>query len=253
METKKMMMKRVLFLILMSMLLGALALLQSCDDDDEIIVITRYYAYEDAEEAVAVSLSYATYGLVANMNKASNEIQENSDCDVLYQESDSFYDETITGYISYEYNYQEEYMWSCEPDMAVDYELSATQNMKSLRYTYDHDIDLSFDITGLEDTSADENYEGSYQREGEWESNYNGETYRFTFESDIDGVLVSKESNKIYNGTATFSLVQTYSYSNVTYTYKGTVEFVDEDEARVEFDSGEVFYVDLNNISISED
>jgi len=253
METKKIIIKRFLLLLLWSTFLLLAAFMQSCDDDDDIIVITRYYAYEDAEEAVAVSLAYSTYGMVANMNWASTEIQENNECGVVYQDNDTFYDETITGYISYEYNYQEEYIWSCGPEVSVDYDLNATQQMKSLRFDYDHNIDLTFDISGLEETSSDETYVGSYQREGEWESNFNGETYRFTFASDINGVLVSKESNKIYSGTVNFTLEQTYSYSNVTYTYEGTVEFLNENQAKVTFDGGEIFYVNLDNISIAED
>ncbi|WP_318342838.1 hypothetical protein [Flagellimonas baculiformis] len=230
-----------------------MATLQGCEDDDDVIIITRNYAYEDAEEAIAVSLSYGTYGVVANMNRASEEIQENNDCDVLYQETDSFHDQTYSGYISYEYEYQEEYIWSCEPNSTVDYSLSASQHLEAVRANYEHEIALDFDITGLDEGSEAEAYGGTYDRTGEWESNYNQETYSFEFNSTLIETLVSKDSNKIYAGTATFTLVQDYSYSNVSYTYQGTVEFVSDEEARVEFDSGEVFYVDLGNISIAED
>lgn len=248
----KIMMKRILLLSMMLLSLLVLALLQSCDEDDDVILITRYYAYEDAEEAIAVSLSYATYGMVANMNRASNEIQGNTDCDVPFEDASTFYDETITGYISYEYAYHENYVWTCGPETTVDYTLTATQYLDAVRYDYDHEIALDFQISGLEDESPNEVYEGAYNRTGEWESGYNEETYAFDFDSEISEALVSKESNKIYSGTATFSLVQSYSYSNITYTYKGIVEFINEDEAKVEFDSGEVFYVNLNNISIAD-
>lgn len=245
--------KRILILSICSLLLMLMATLQGCEDDDDVIIITRNYAYEDAEEAIAVSLSYGTYGMVANMNRASEEIQENNDCDVLYQETDSFYDQTYSGYIGYEYEYQEEYIWSCEPNSTVDYSLSATQHLESVRANYDHEIALDFNIAGLDDEHEAEAYGGTYDRTGEWESNYNQESYSFEFNSVLIETLVSKDSNKIYAGTATFTLVQDYSYSNVSYTYQGTVEFVSDEEARVEFDSGEVFYVDLGNISIAED
>ncbi|MDF0715975.1 hypothetical protein PY092_07440 [Muricauda sp. 334s03] len=245
--------KRILTVSVFPLLFMLLGILQGCEDDDDVIIITRYYAYEDAEEAIAVSLSYGTYGMVSNMNRASEEIQENNDCDSLYQKTDSFYDETYTGYISYEYEYQEAYIWSCEPDSKVEYDLSATQHLEVVRANYDHEIELDFDITGLDEANEAEAYSGTYKRTGEWESNYNQETYSFEFDSTLIETLVSKESNKIYAGTATFTLVQNYSYSNVTYTYEGTVEFVSDEEARVEFDSGEVFYVDLGNISIAED
>lgn len=244
--------KRILMVSVSCLFTIAIGLLQGCDDDDDVLLITRHYAYTDAEEIIAISLSYSTYGMVANMNRVSEEIQEDHDCNVLYEENDSFSTETFTGYIGYEYNYEEAFIWTCEPDTEVDYDLSAVQAFESVRYDYTHNIELDLNISGLDDTDPDEIYQGIYDRKGEWESNYNEETYSFVFESDIIETMVSKDSNKIYAGYANFYLSQTYSYSNITYSYEGSVEFIDENEARVEFDNGEVFYVDLNNISIAD-
>nr|WP_293294507.1 hypothetical protein [Allomuricauda sp.] len=242
---------RISTISLCSLLSMLMATLSGCEDDDDVIILTHYY--EDAGEAIAVSISYGAYGMAANMNKASEEIQENSDCDMPYQETDSFYDETYTGYFSYEYEYQEEYIWSCEPNSTVDYSLSATQHLEAVRANYDHEIEVDFYISGLDEENEAEAYGGTYERTGEWESNYNQETYSFEFDCTLIEAMVSKESNKIYAGTAIFTLVQNYSHSNLSYTYQGTVEFVSDEEAKVEFDSGEVFYVDLGNVSITED
>ncbi|WP_458627228.1 hypothetical protein [Winogradskyella sp. PC D3.3] len=67
----------------------------------------------------------------------------------------------------------------------------------------------------------------------------------------MSDVLLFKTTGKITSGTSTFTLIQEYSYNNQIYTYVGTVEFLNEDEAKVTFDDGSVFYVNTNNLSIS--
>jgi len=230
---------------------GLLSVMQGCDDGD-VIYIDPIYAYSDAEEAVAISLAYSSYGLVANMNQASSEIQEISTCDQLYQNSDTTYNETKPGYISYEYIYKEEYLMSCD-NPSVSYDLTATETLEAVRASYNHGITVNFEITGLEDESADEIYNGAYKRTGSWDANYYDDDYKFTFDSQVADVHLAKQTGKIYSGTVTFTLVESYESSNLDYTYNGTVEFLDEDQAKVVFDDGNEFYVDLNNMSIDHD
>jgi len=237
--------------LLMSMVvMGLFPAIQSCDDDDDVIYIDPVYAYSDAQEAIAISLAYSSYGLVANMEQASDEIQDISTCGELYQNTETVHNETEPGYISYDYAYTEEYLMSCD-NPAVDYDLTATETLEAVRASYEHSITVSFTVTGLADESADEIYNGAYKRTGYWDANYYDDDYRFTFDSQIADAYLSKQSGKIYSGTMTFTLVESYESSNLDYTYKGTVEFLNEDEAKVVFDDGSEFLVDLNNISIS--
>ncbi len=231
--------------------MGLVPVMQGCDDHGEVIYIDPVYAYEDAQEAIAVSLAYSSYGLVANMNQASNEIQDISTCDQLHQNKDTIYNETAPGYISYEYVYNEEYMLSCD-NPSVDYDLTAEETLKTVRASYDHSLSVNFTVTGLEDESSDEIYNGAYKRIGAWDAIYYDDDYQFTFDSQIADAHVSKQSHKIYSGTVTFTLVQSYGATNVDYTYQGTVEFLNEDEAKVVFDDGSEYMVDLNNISIND-
>ena len=243
-------MKKIRYLL---PVLGLLFALSACDDNDNsTIYVDPRYANTDAEEAIALSLSYSSYGLVANMNQISNEIEDVSSCDSLYSNSDSFHGETYPGTISYDYEYNEEYNLSCDDNPEITYALTGTQTFKTLRSTYQHELKANFVVSGLRDSSDDEIYTGEYQRSGIWEAEHYDDNYQFDFDCKIDKAFVSKQSNKIYAGTATFTLQESYSFSNLDFTYKGTVEFISENEARVEFDNGDVFNVDLNNVSIGE-
>lgn len=236
--------------------MGLFPAMQSCDDDGEVIYIDPAYAYADAQEAVAISLAYSSYGLIANMEQASSEIQEISACDQLYQNTETIHHETEPGNISYEwgsYTYQEEYIMSCDHP-SVDYDLTATVILDAVRASYEHSITVGFTVTGLDDESTDEIYDGAYKRTGYWEANYYDDDYRVTFDSQVADAHVSKQSHKIYSGTVTFTLVESYSNpEDIDYTYNGTVEFLNEDEAKVVFDDGSEFNVDLHNISIDDD
>jgi hypothetical protein len=215
------------------MLSAALLGLFSTGCDDEVIYIDPVHARADAQEVIAISLSYGSYGLVANVNQASNEIKEIADCGEVYQNSDSFHDENPVGYWSYDYQYEEEYLRLCDGDQAVDYNLTADEKFEAARTSYDHTISVDFKISGLADESNDEIYNGVYTRTGNWDAIYYDNNYSFTFESRVADTHVSKESHKIESGTVTFTLVQNYGNSNLDYVYEGTVEFLNEDEAKV--------------------
>lgn len=243
-------MKQKIFIysLLLSLFIG----FQSCDDDDDVIYFDHSHATEDAEKMIALSLSYGSYGLVSVMNQISNEIQEISECDSVYQYNDTIRGETGSGNISYEYIYNEIYELNCEADDGALFNSTATQTFDSPYYSYDHDLVIDFDVTGLKEESESEIFNGTYKRTGWWEQGYYNQDYYFDFECTISNAAVSKASNKIYSGTSEFVLVESYHFANLEFTYKGTVEFINEDEAKVIFDSGDIFYVDLNNVSLAD-
>ncbi|MEH6682590.1 MAG: hypothetical protein V7724_18760 [Sediminicola sp.] len=241
---------RVRWGIIFSLLFTATLLTTSCEDDDDGVLVI--YSYEDAQEAIAISLAYESYGLVANFDKVSEEIEGNHECEVLNEESESETgDFTASGLTTYVYDYTESFTKYCDPDLYVSYDLLAEQTIESVRISKTHTIHVDFITTGLEDSSENEIYNGAYTRNGGWETVYSNENYDFTYESDVVDVQVSKETGKIVSGTSTFTLTEEYSYNNLTYTYTGIVKFIDEDKAKITFDSGEVFYVNTNNLSIS--
>lgn len=227
-------------------------IITACDDDDDDEIIIYVHTYEDAQEAIAISLAYDSYGLVAYFENVSSEIEINNECDILYEDSDTETGEfNSSGLTTYEYNYNESYTKYCDPELYVDYTLTAEQLIESTRITTTHSINTDLITTGLEDTSENEIYNGTYSRSGGWETAYSEESYNFTYESKVTDIFLSKTTGEIISGTSTFTLTQKYSYDNLTYTYEGTVEFIDENEAKVTFDDGSVFYVNINNLSIS--
>ncbi|MEM1337048.1 MAG: hypothetical protein AAGF96_04830 [Bacteroidota bacterium] len=221
-----------------------------CEDDNDTLVIDLNVAEDDIEELFAVLLSYDTYGLVAQFEEVSEEIESISECEAtttnIETESGGFNN------YSYEYRFTEVYTLFCTPERNLSYTLDGVQEIDAYNYDAVHQITSDFTTTGLEETDFNEIYNGNYDRTGAWESNFNEDTYDFIYDSTVVDILVSKESNTIQSGSSTFTLEQTYSRDNLTYTYGGTITFLNEDEAQVTFDDGETFIVDLTNVSIQD-
>lgn len=138
----------------------------ACQDDDDDIII-YVHTYEDAQEAIAISLAYDSYGLVAYFENVSSEIEINNECDLLYEENDTETGEfNSSGLTTYVYNYNESYTKYCDPDLYVDYSLTAEQLIESTRISTKHTINTDLITTGLEDTSETEIYNGIYNRNG---------------------------------------------------------------------------------------
>lgn len=236
------------------MLLVGLFILPGCEEeDDSENIITIEISKTDAEEIVAGAITYGSYGLVASMDQVSQEITEITDCDLLYVNADTIDGETIPGYISYSYQYNEEYQRTCGEEPFIQYSLTGTQIFDAPRIEYNHQLAIDFTIEGLNEYSEDELYTGNYFREGITESSWKNEPIDFSFEANINTpIYVSKATHKIYAGSLTFNLEQDYERSNVTYSYSGTIEFVNEDEAVVTFSNGEQFTIAIDHISISD-
>ncbi|QDO95237.1 hypothetical protein FNB79_15070 [Formosa sediminum] len=248
MKRKTILKSRITYLLLLFALTISFT---ACEDDDDDVII-YVHTYEDAQEAIAISLAYDSYGLVAYFENISNEIEVNNECDVLYEDSDTetgeFNSSELTTYV---YNYNEIYTKYCDPELYVDYALSAEQLIESVRVSTTHNINVNLITTGLEETSENEIYNGTYNRNGGWETEYSEEYYNFSYSSEVSDILLSKATGEIISGTSTFTLTQDYGYNNLTYTYEGVVEFLNKDEAKVTFDDGSVFYINISNLSIS--
>ncbi|WP_281765914.1 hypothetical protein [Neptunitalea lumnitzerae] len=244
-------MKLKLKLKIGAIVLLALGTLISCDDDEDVVVVRYVYASDDAEEILATSIAYNSYGFVASLQQTSEEIQEGI-CEETITNSDSFSGANYYGNINYEYSYDETYTNYCSPESYVAYNLDALQQFETYNSEFEHTIGLEYTVTGIEAASDDEFYEGIYARNGSWQALYD-EDLRYTFELAInyEEVTVSKSSHKIYEGIATFTLEQVYEDAGVVYTYQGTLEFLNEDEAKVTYDNGDSFIINLNNVSLS--
>ena len=222
----------------------------SCYDDDTTIIIDRDLASKDAEELIAISLSYDTYGLVAHFDHIGQEIENISECDVTNTDT-QIETGNINSNYDYIYTFTEVFTLYCEPELYLEYALEGDLEFDAYNFEEIQQININFTTTGLEDISDEEIYNGNYNTTGEMQSDFNNNTYEYSYDSTIFDIRVNKESNKIVSGSVTFSLVQTYSRNNLTYTYNGTIEFLNENAAEVTFDNGEVFVVDINNVSIS--
>lgn len=236
-------------LIALSMAFSSIGL-TACEDDDTVIIVSREVSQEDAQELMANILSYETYGLVAQFDRIGDEVLESAECDVPTTDTAT----ASGGLVNYTYDYafSEAYTLFCDAGLLLQYDLTGQQDIDALTYDAQHVITLAFQTTGLEESAEDEVYDGAYDRSGDWRADRSGETYDFTYDSTVEDVRVAKDSNKIVGGTSTFTLTQTYSRANVSYTYTGTVVFLNEDLAEVTFGDGASFVVDLLDVSIAD-
>jgi len=234
--------------------IGALTLLStlfsSCEDDD-VVVVDPDDAYTDAQNAIAVSLAYQAYGMVANINYAAETLIDHAECDKPYSKSDTLDGEMPWHYGHYTYYCAENYLVPCSDTQPIEYGLEAKQVFEGHR-SYEHHIALAFTVDGKSSNANDQVFNGMYKREGGLDAVESVNSYQFAFESELQDVYLSKQSDKIYRGTADFTLTENYGSSSPTYTYHGQVEFVNENEAKVVFDEGETFTVNLHNLSITE-
>lgn len=230
---------------------GLSFLLLSCNDDDDDTIVIEIPSLQDAQEVVAISLAYDSYGLTAHFEEMSQTINEANECGVLNENNDSGSGDWDSDSITYTYSINEEFTKFCDPALLIEYSSTAAQELDAPRFSGTHTINTEFTVTGLEEEVENEEYTGFYNKVGIYESGNDEQFYEFSYKSDLSNILVSKELGKIISGNVIFTLEQEYDYNDLTYTYMGSVEFLNENEARVEFETGEEFIVDLNNVSIS--
>ncbi|WP_130857956.1 hypothetical protein [Olivibacter jilunii] len=241
---------KIKILLIGSLFMSSL-MLNACDDEVNTVVIDPDDAYLDAQNAIAVSLAYHTYGMVANMTLAGNLMVDRLTCDKIYSHSDTVQGDSRFHYGDYTYYYSEKYQVPCSNTGLVEYFLEANEEFAGQRL-YEHDIALKFSISGTNSEADDQVYNGDYRRSGSLYAVNSYKSYHFTFECDLHDVHLSKDTDKIYKGTTDFTLTKNYEGSKLMYTYHGKVEFMNEQEAKVIFDDGGIFTINLNNLSINE-
>lgn len=216
----------------------------SCEtDDDEILVVV--ISEERAAEIVAASLAYNTYGLASNVNYVSNEISDILECGEQGSNSGTLDYTSVFGNVTSTYQFNEQFSKSCDPIEAIQYDISAFQDIDAVYFDSRQDVDSEFTVTGLEPEATDQLYNGSYQREGDWFSKVFNDELDVDYGMEFIDLGVDKQTLFIVSGTSTFTLRVDYSETSESSSFSGTVTFINEDEARIDFSNGDSYLLDL--------
>lgn len=219
-------------------------MVMSCEtEDDEVIVVV--ISEERAAEIVAASLAYNTYGLASNVNYFSNEISNVLDCGEQGNNSGTLNYTSIFGNVTSSYRFNETFSKNCDPIEAISYSIDAFQDIDAVYFDSQQDVDSQFMVTGLEAEATNELYSGSYQREGDWFSKTFNDSLDVLYAMDFANLSIDKDTFFIVSGTSTFSLNVDYSETSESSTFNGTVTFINEDEARIDFNNGDTYLLDL--------
>ena len=216
----------------------------ACDtnDDDTIVIIV---SEERAAEIVATSLAYNTYGIASNVNYVSTQIANNLNCEEQASNSGTLHYSSIFGNVTSIYQFDENYAKSCIPVEQISYNITALQNTDAVYFTSQEDVEASFIVTGLEDTTTHEVYSGSYRRDGNWFSKVYQDSLNTVYSMSFTGLNVDKSTSYITSGTSTFTLSAAYSESDTVNSFNGTVTFLNEDEAQIDFTNGNSYLLNL--------
>lgn len=224
--------------------------LTSCDTDDGddiIIVISE----ERAAEIVASSLAYNTYGIASNISYVSNEISTILNCDEQATKSGTNNYTSAFGNVTSTYQFVESYSKTCTPTEIIDYSISAFQDIDALYFTSQQDVEAGFTVTGLEDTSTNELYSGSYHREGNWFSKTFNDNLDIEYDMDFSDLNVDKTTYYIVSGTSSFSMDANYSETSESTLFNGTVTFLNDNEAQIDFNNGSSYRLNLETGKIN--
>ena len=243
-------MKKYLKKLGMSMVFAMAFMATSCDDnDDEVIVVVISEAR--AAEIVATSLAYNTYGLASNVNYFSEEISNILDCGEMGTNSGTLDYTSIFGNVTSTFEFIEDFSKSCDPVEMVSYNVTAFQDIDAVYFTSQQDVEAQFLVTGLETGTTNELYTGSYQREGDWHSKTFNDSLGVTYVMQFNDLSVDKDTFLIISGTSGFTLNVDYSETTASSSFSGTVTFINEDEARIDFNNGDSYLLNLETGEIS--
>jgi len=215
----------------------------SDDDDNGGLVIT----VDDAAELVAVSMAVNTYGAVGYMDHVSNQIVDSLDCDESESEERSGNESSNLGDVMVSYTISESYALNCSGGQeTASYTFAADQSTVSNPLNTEHTISGNWTVFGVESSSTELTYNGSYSQGGQWiYNNQDDRTDNTTTTFLYNNVKAGKEDGILFEGTSTFSLSGTSTIYD-PYEYEGDIVFQADNICIATFSTGEQYEIDLN-------
>ncbi|MDY8134317.1 hypothetical protein [Aquimarina sp. 2201CG5-10] len=236
-------------IVILTIVLTAGHITVSCDNNDDVLVVV--ISEERAAEIVATSLAYNTYGLASNVNHFSTEITNSLDCEEQGSNSGTLDFTSIYGNVTSAFEFTDHFSKVCDPLDMISYEVTALHDIDALYFASQQNVNAQFTVTGLEIGTINEFYSGLYQREGNWISKIFNDSFDITYTMQFNELNVDKNTSLIVSGTSTFILNVDYSETSESSNFSGTVTFLNENEARVDFTNGSSYLLNLETGEIN--
>lgn len=219
-----------------------------CSTDDEVVIVITE---ETAVEIITSSLAYNTYGMASNVNYVSDEISTILNCDEQATNSGTNNFTSVFGNVTSIYQFNEFYSKTCVPSEVIEYSITAFQDTDAVYFTSQENVEADFTVVGLDDTSTNEIYSGSYHREGNWFSKSFNDSFDVEYDMNFSDLYVNKTSYNIVSGISSFSMAANYSETSESTSFNGTVTFLNEGEAQLDFNNGSSYLLNLETGEIS--
>lgn len=237
--------RNTLLLIIIALLFSA------CSENEDILAAESNLTEEEAVLMVESSLKASTAGLVETTQSYSLELSNNPSledlCNTPQEELFTYsYEDAL---VSASYNMNWQYQLSCNNfniPQNIGFNSSATGIFSSQRISSNDTATSQFQLKGLEPSSLEYVFNGSYKREGSQSliTNFNSRNVTSELLISIDNLLVSKNTNTINSGFGTLILSGTTEQTGA-FSFEGEIEFLGNGQAILKI-NGTVYEIDLN-------
>ena len=224
----------------------------SCNDneDNPLVESEQVITEEEAVELVESSLAEESAGLAKSSydyTKSYEEgIAQNIQCDNTIQDDFNY---TNNGtFAEVNYNFMWEYTISCN---ALSIPQSASLNVSGSgiyttpKITSDDSSSLSAQLSGLQPTSSNIIYNGTYERSGTQQvtTNQVSKTITTEFNAAISDLTVTKSDYTVSSGSGTFTLSGTND--GESFSFEGSITFNGDGTATIVI-NGNAYTIDIN-------
>lgn len=249
------------FKTLFGLAIFSILVLVSCNKDEEEEKVSNNNVTEDVSARVlSSSLSYDSYGITAVLNYIACEGKEMVDeieCDGEKNSSDKISYATPNDKINTTYDYSQTCSKICSPEIKLHYSTLAKHITKGGYFETDNDIKLNGDLSGIDEDSEYFYFDGKYSLDGVWEDlatklkldvviNFN----------TINSIHILKSENpdqiRVTSGKLKFTIKAGLVNSFASADIEGTITYLSELEARIDFDDGGSYLVDLKTGTVED-
>lgn len=242
-------------LLVVSLASFLIVMAPSCnkEEDDKKNSIKDEINEDTTARILANSLSYNSYGTTAIFNyiaSESKEMIEGIDCDGEKSNSNKINYTTANGLISTNYDYSQNCSKTCSPNIALHYATIADHITKGGYFKTENNIILNIDLSGFEESSQYFLIDGTYTLDGLWEELATQTKIDIDINTEItNSIKILKSENpeqiRVTGGTMNFVIKAGLANSFVSTELKGTITYLSDLEARIDFDNGGSYEVNL--------
>lgn len=223
-------------------------LITSCSEDDSIT--SESLSAEEAVEIIEAALAEESGGLtetaIAYTKAFVEEISQNVQCNATSTDSYEFTRNGSVTQASYTFNW--EFLITCN-GLSIPQSASFTANGNGSYNTQRIDSEdastLSASITGLQPTSSEMTFNGSYERMGSQQISINQTIKDVTtdFNATITDLIVNKSDYEIASGSGVFTL--SGDANGNSFSFEGSLTFNGDNTATVTI-NGNAYTIELN-------